>query len=226
MTTSPAQAQSQRDTAVVLKGSLQALSEGITGLAASDRARVALSVGHILQSMRKGQFLSQLLAEWASYRDEGKIKDNYQATEQHFECLQELLGFLDNDSPDQSRFDALKRIFLLAATESASDRESVIPQQFMKVCRRLTSGELLVMHAAYRLAKNKHPEVSSASQWLEVIALESGLKHPSLVEVNEELLMAKHILSGRKFSDASGVFCNPHFRLTTLGFDLCEFLAH
>lgn len=117
------------DTADVIKDTLTCLAEGLTGIAASDRKDLAFSVGHIFQSLRKGQFLSRLLDEWNSYRAKGRIKDDYVRTEQHQACLQELLLFLDNDCPDEIRFQTLKKIFLVAATEAASDRTSLLPYQ-------------------------------------------------------------------------------------------------
>ena len=88
-----------------------------------------------------------------SVPEEGSIKDDYQATEQHAECLQELLDFLDQESPDQFRFDALKKILLISATEEHSSRDSVLPQQYMKIVRELGSLELLVIITTYALAK-------------------------------------------------------------------------
>ena len=109
-----------RDTSDVIKDTLTQLAEGLTAIAASDRKELVFSVGHIAQCLRKGQFLSRFLQEWNAYRDKGRIKDDYVGTEQHQAWLQELLEFLDNDSPDEIRFETLKKIFLVAATETAS----------------------------------------------------------------------------------------------------------
>jgi len=43
-----------KDTGEVIKKSLTSLAEGITGIAASERKDLALSVGYIFQSFRKG----------------------------------------------------------------------------------------------------------------------------------------------------------------------------
>lgn len=220
----PEKIKDMQDTSSLLQLTFESIIEGLTGIASSDKSKLILSAGHIFQSLRKGQFLSQLVKEWNAYRDDGRIKDDYQASEQHYECLQEMLDFLDYDSPDKNRFELLKQIFLIAATESKTDRESLIPQQFMKVCRQLSSGEIIVMSTAYRISKTDYPKISAASQWLQDMARESGLNHASLVEFNEETLIQKKILSPRKFKDESGVTIDPHFRLTSLGFGVCEFL--
>ena len=212
------------DTADILKKSFTALVEALSGMAISEKKDFGLSVSHLLQGLIRGKLLNQLISEWDEYRKKGKIKDDYQSTEQHFECLQELLEFLDKDSPDQIRFNVIKQIFLKAACEEKTDRNSIIPQQFMKVCRNLSSGEVIVLNTIYRFAKtNTYPNVDLTG-WIELIARESGLEHQALVEVHEETLMAKRFLTQRKYSDRSGVYLDPHFRLSTFGFGVCQFI--
>ena len=66
--------------------------------------------------------------------------------------------------------------------------------------------------------------MKGAIGWIELIAHESGLEHPALVEVHEEDLIAKRFLTQRKYDDRSGVFLDPYFRLSTLGFGVCQFI--
>ena len=215
-----------KDTGEVIKRTLTSLAEGITGIAASERKDLSLSVGHIFQSFRKGQFLSRLGEEWDSYREKGRIKDDYIDTEQHRSCLQELLDFLDNDSPDEIRFEVMKKVFIAAATETASNRNSLLPYQFLRLCRGMSSGEIIVHNATYEIAKSESiPNITGVNQWLKVIAEKSGLGHTSLVEIYEEDLIKKHLLSRRLFSDGSGIATKPHFRLTSLGLELCDYIA-
>lgn len=218
----------QEDTSSVLAKTLNGLIEGITGVAASEKKELYLSVGHFLQAVRKGKFLSQLLKEWNQYRDKGRIKEDYQTTEQHYTCIQEILDFLDSDPPEEIRFDILKKIFLVAATEKVTDRNSLLPQQYMKVCRTLSSGEIIVLSTAYKISKQRQEYVNyrSAAEWLKKIAEESGLFHTELVKIPEEELMKKHLLSPRVHPDKSGIDVNPHFRLTNLGFDICNYIEN
>jgi hypothetical protein len=216
-----------KDTRDIISDTLICLAEGLTGIAASERKELAFSVGHIFQSLRKGQFLSRLLDEWNAYREKGRIKEDYPKTEQHQACLQELLASLDQDCPDEIRFQILKKIFLVAATENVSDRNSLLPYQFLRLCREMTSGEIIVLQAVYNLANKPSIEGSSgASIWLRAVADESGLVHTSLVEMYEEKLMKKYLLTGRIHSDRSGVAIKPHFRLTELAYGFCEYIAH
>lgn len=219
-----------KDTKNVIIETLTCLTEGLTGIAASERKELAFSVGHIFQSLRKGQFLSKLLDEWNSYREKGRIKEDYIGTEQHQACLQELLASLDKDCPDEFKFQTLKKIFLVAATEKDSDRNSLLPYQYLRLCSEMTSGEILVLHTTYELAQNKNVQkdnsLAASSAWLRRIADNSGLVHTSLVEIYEEKLMKKYLLTGRVHPDRSAVAIEPHFRLTELAYDFCKFIAN
>jgi hypothetical protein len=116
------------------------------------------SVGFIFQRYPSIGFLSAFRQEWDRFRDAGRIAPGRETTELHADCLQELLDFLDQDQPDQLRFDALKKILLVSATEEYSSGDSVLPRQFMKLIRELTSGEVLVLLSAYGVArKNNAP---------------------------------------------------------------------
>ncbi|GFO83532.1 MAG: hypothetical protein A49_31590 [Methyloceanibacter sp.] len=211
----------------MLQKTILGLMEGVAGLAASDRKERILAAGRIVQSLVSGKLLSQLQNEWDRLRNEGRIKDDYGQTSQCMDCLQEMLAFLDGECPDEKRFDVLKRIFLGAATETASDRASVLPQQYMRLCRSLNSGEVRVLLATYAIAKRGGTEVcrmSSLSKWVEIIATESGLRYAELVLTHERGLIERHLLADRLYRDGSGINPSPDFRLTGLGLDLCRFI--
>ena len=137
-----------------------------------------------------------------------------------------MLDFLDQDSPDEIRFTVLMKIFLTSATETVSDRNSVLPQQYMKVSRSLSSGEVLILFGAYETTrKNENIDLGmSASTWLAEIAKVSGLKYPELVETYETDLIEKNLLTPRTYNDRSGISVGKYFRLTSLAWDLCQFL--
>jgi len=214
------------DTANILKDSLVGLVEGLSGIAVSKKMDFQLSVGHLLQSLIKGKFLNQLIDEWNEYRNKGKIEDDYQTTEQHIECLQEMLDFIDSDMPDEKRFSLLKKIFLVSATESISERNDVLPQQYMKICRKLTSGEVLVLLGTFQFSKNKEfdPKDTGAGTWLDNIAKVTNLQHFELIELHERNLIDKNLLTPRRLGDKSGVLLGKHYRLTELGYQICKFV--
>ncbi len=115
------------NTSVVLRRTIKQLPAGITGALSSKREDWILSIGHLFQRARAREFLSGLQTEWDAYVEKGKIKPGYESTDQHKTCLQEMLDALDHDCPDEIRFMTMKKILLVAACESNSDRKSILP---------------------------------------------------------------------------------------------------
>ncbi len=214
------------DTSDLLSRTIKNLVEGITGIAASERKDLYLSLGYILQRIRSGNFLQTFKYEWDRFREKGKIQDDYMRSEQHQECLQEMFDFLDKDSPDENRFSFLKKIFLTAATESVTDRNSLLPQQYMKICRTLSSGEVLVLQVAFSIAKTGEWDANdmNAQNWLKKIAERSCLRYPELIEIHERNLMNKMLITPRLYSDNSGIKMGKYFRLSELGYEICKFI--
>jgi hypothetical protein len=214
-------------TSILFRETAKGFVEGIFGLAASDRKDLILSLGYIFQRTRSGTFLNALLKEWAVYREKGRIKEDYIQSEQHQECLQEMLDFLDRDSPDALRFRMLKAIFLGAATENQSSKDSVLPQQYMGICRTLSSGEALVLQATFEIAEQRNtPSSNVAREWLAIIAEESGLESNELVDIHERRLIDKNLLTDRVHGDRSGVNLGKYYRLTPLALSICRFIKN
>lgn len=217
----------KKTTGDILKNTCKSLVQGIAGVAASERSEVILSAGRILQTMRKGKFVTQVSEEWTTFKDKGKIKDDYEYTEQHYDCLQDLLHFLDNDCPDEIRFETMKRIFFVSATETKSDRDSILPYQYLKLCRSMTSGEIIVLLAAYKVYQQKQLALNDPNydhNWTALIVNNSGFKHREMVNLHKIQLMEKGILHKDTYA---GVIGKTDFSgLTQLGHDLCEYIEH
>lgn len=218
-------------TSKLLNDTTVSLIAGFSSVAASDRKDLILSIGHIFQRLRSGSFLEALKKEWECYIEKGRIKDDYIDSEQHQECLQEMLDFLDKDSPDERRFSILKAIFLGAATETKSTRGEVLPQQYMSLCRTLSSGEVLVLQATFAIAdRGSWSTIKYALDWLNVVAKESGLHTSELVEIHERKLIEKNFLTDRVTHDMSqkhadkGVDIGVNYRLTPLAIQMCKFI--
>ncbi len=215
------------DTSNLLNETIKALAEGATGIASSERKDLVLSIGHLFQKIRSGRFLETLKVEWDEYRKKGRIKNDYTKSEQHMSCIQEMLDFLDEDSPDQLRFDFLKKIFLAASSEQVTSRDSYLPQQIMKICRQLSSGEILVLSATHKLSVDKnYPPTRKSVDWLSYIAEISGLKHSELVELHERDLIKKNLISDRSIGDNTAVNAGNNYRLTPLAFDVFKFIQN
>lgn len=213
------------DTSTLLSETVKALAEGITGIAASTRAELVMSAGAIFQRLRAGTFLSTLHDEWNKYRDKGRIKDGYERSEQHKACLGELLAFLETDAPDEVRFSTIKQIFLVAAEEKISERNDVMPLQYMKIARTLSTAEILILNACYTASKQDFWKDDPRSvEWHKHVCEATGLQPTQLVEIYVRTLEEKMLLIPPRHGDRSGIIVKPYFRLTELGYRFCEFI--
>jgi hypothetical protein len=225
------------DVFTLLTQTLDGLVATLAGIASSENKEWALSIGYILQRARGGHFLKALITEMRKYRERGEIKDDYFQTEQGLNCLQEILDFIDKDSPDDVRFSAMKTAFLNIAKEKYSNREDTLPVQIMKICRSLSSAEILILAASYKMLKSD--DVSDAARvnmgnngyegsshfWIEFVTKETGLRFKELVKNSEIQLMGKNLLSPSIYSDGSGFRKTEFYRLTSLGHHVCTFIG-
>lgn len=199
---------------------------GLTGVASSKREDLFLSIGRVLQKLRGGKFLNQLMIEWEVLVKKGKIKEDYASAEEHQFCLGELLDYLDKNQPEEITFNLLKKIFLVSSTKNVEKSDSHLSQQYLKICKTLSSAEILILQACYEIAVRRKEEFEggtvSASIWFTKIVDVSKLAHVELVIMNESKLLDKMLLTERVYSDKSGVNLKPYFRLTPLGYAICS----
>ncbi|HML76142.1 MAG TPA: hypothetical protein PKB02_16750 [Anaerohalosphaeraceae bacterium] len=216
----------KNETSDIIKETTCSITSGLAAIATSDRKDVILSASRIFQAFVKGKGLEQLQNEWDDLKKKGKIKDDYESTTQHQDCLLELLNFLDNDCPDELRFQTLKKIFLVASTETQSGRNSCLPYEYMKLCRSMSSGEILAMLTAYRLFVEKKANSISDSNfeynWVAGVTNNGGFEHRELVEMYKRKLLDKNILLGTNFQGSMGK--NSSNGLTSLGLALCRYI--
>lgn len=131
----------------------------------------------------------------------------------------------------------MKQLFLSIAQERESTRNDVLPYQLQKICRTLSSGELLVLSATYEALFD--PEVTGkmavihlstpcvkTSEWNVYLSKKTGLIHTELTAQHEGMLIEKSLLtaSGKMIGDGYKNFRNENGRLTPLGKTLCEFI--
>ena len=144
------------------------------------------------------------------------------------------MKFIDEESPSEDRFTAMKTLFLRSVSDDISEEERILSHQFMQICKQLESSDLLIIKAAFDIKegklKNKLESTKidsndrSAQGWLQNIAKQIGHGILSLIEVQEEKLINLKLISPRTHSDSSGILNISNYRLTDLGCKLCEFI--
>ncbi len=226
-----------KDSVDYLKDTFQTLTEFLTGFASADKKDWALSIGYLLQRVRGGNFMDQLIQEVQKYKENGKIKEDYLKTEQSITCLQEILDFIDKDSPDNIRFEAIKDLYLTICAETLSNRDDILPHQLLRICRKLSSAELSILFATYDVTLNenwKEEETKNMQSrgcglvrdWIKYMISKSGLKFQELVVLNEESLIQQKLLTRRDAPEGSGFIYSEYYRLTSLGYHLCQFIKN
>jgi hypothetical protein len=218
------------DTLSIVRRTHKTLTEGLTGILSSKPQEWILSAGFLLQRTRASDFLATFLKEWEKYRKKGRIPDDYLKTEQHKECLLEILDYFDKALPDEITFSVLKKIFIVASTEKVSTRDSLLPQHYIRIIRKLSTGAILILSTTYLIAKEGMPQDqrhrNSSILWLDKIAERSGLQYRELVENYENELIKYKLITDRQYIDRSGIIYGNNNRLTELGLNLCSYIEN
>ncbi len=210
------------------------IAEALTGVLSSEGNELKLTAGRLVQASIKRNFLKQLGEEIKKYQDKGKIKEDYFTTHKERASLCELLKFIDEEGTDEERFNAMKSIFLYSVTVDTADKERELAFELLKICKRISASELLILKACYDisnghhkfdyLTKEKMRDIHSASEWMHLVSEQIGHGIPSLVAVYEDNLEKLNLITTRQHVDKSGIGKSEHFRLTGLGYKLCEFI--
>jgi len=200
-----------------------------TGAIGTEKLHLFMIPGRLIQAARNRDFLRQLAREVEDLRQKGKIRPEFEKSESTKACLQELLAALEEPPVDETKFKILKAVFLAAASQQGDAASDVTPQLLMNVARQLNSGEILVLASVYRVVTSErdvvHTVGNDASKWVHEIASRSGFGLNALVEMYEDQLARKNLLTPRTFPDRSGIKHDSNFRLTDLGVKLCEYIV-
>ena len=206
----------------------------ITGILISDSNDWKLSAGRIVQASIKCKLFSQLGKEIMDYIKKGKIEEDFLDNDQNKQSFSDLLKFIDEVSPSEDRFNAMKKLFLKSVSNDSTHEEQILSYQFMKICNQLESSHLLVLKAAFDITCNRFynrmssgkiaPNDTSAEGWLKNISDQIGHGISSLVEVQEDKLINLKLIGPRTHVDKSGVHSLKNYRLTDLGYKICDFI--
>lgn len=221
------------NTSGVIRASQSLLQDSIAvlaGSASSGRKELILSAGRILQATISGDLLKQLQEEWDSFKAKGKIKQDYEQTPQHKSLLSELFKYLDQDIPSEIIFRSLKQIFIIAATEVASNRDDLEPTIYAKLIRRISPEAILVLNACFQSLDRASQGNVAFPTWVKVVSEKSGIKNHPYIELCEKELIEVKLLHPRHYlninvSHTSAVD-NTHFGLTDMGLSLCHYVAN
>lgn len=203
--------------------------ETLTGILSSGRPELISSSGRIVQSIVKNTTLQQLGREFEYFQRKGRIKEDYFATNKNQVTLIELLKFIDEETPDEERLKAMKSIFLASVSNEATENDEIMAFELIKICRTLSTKAIIVLKTAFNVTEDEKSKVNknsvNRSEWMHNIAINSDSINPDLVELAETELIEVKLISSNTLPDANTFNHTDHYRLTELGYILCQFIT-
>lgn len=210
------------------------LSKIIAGFLTSDIPQHVLATGRILGAARKHQLLRQLGDEINRLKERGQLRDDCLAEPRVQSSLLDLLQIIDIETPDDIKFKSVKAVFLYSLKNGIDEREKILTYELQKLCSTLSSGEIVVLKAAFELQRgiNLRPYQGGMNlgtqiieEWRRFVAFQIGHNDTSLVNLYEEKLIEKKLIEGGRYGTDGERFVSQYFRLTTLAQRLCEFIV-
>lgn len=219
-----------KDLVDLLQQSPIKIAEFLTGFLASSTGDWRLSAGRIVQASIKFNLLTQLGKEIQEYIKKGRIKEDYYVTNTNKSSLNELLKFIDKEVPDEERFKAMKSIFFSDISTDADARQEEVAYQFLLLCKKINSMDILILRTCYKIylgedLVNVNTGINAFGDWVNTVSEKIGYGLPELASASDPKLVELGLLSGRTYSDKSGIRTGKEFRLTTLSIKLCEFIT-
>jgi hypothetical protein len=210
---------------------LTAIAEAITGALASGPKSWTVMTGHIVQGMLKGKLFPQVCREIKELRDNGKIPDDFAEKKYGFKSWVDLLKTIDEEVPDDDKLEALKAMFYSVNKTNVPGKEQVFNYQLFQIAKRLTSGELLTLHAVYKLYRSGRCSngiteslknwAAQVSQFADHGSLDFVMRHEG--KLSQEGLITEQIQTGSApFVREQQNIWNKDGRITELGIRFCE----
>jgi hypothetical protein len=209
---------------LLLEQPLTVIAESLAGYFSVGNGFWAAAGTRLAQAALKGRVFQQFEREFRCLREKGKIPDNFTDKKYGYKSWVELLTVLDEEVPDEDRLEALNAMFYSINKIGVTDGERIANYQLFQIAKKLTSGQLLLLKVAHERATEKDfkPVANlSTNGWLEMASERLGHKITGLVEQDERVLMKNGLLTGRSWSDESGIN-DGNGRLTPLAFKFCE----
>ncbi len=192
--------------------------------------------------------ISEFVEEYKQQKKDKKIKDEMNTSAGS--SFYEILKFIDENNPDQETLEAIKSIFFHSIKKDSTEQEQSLAYQFMQICKQLTGQDILILKASYDIVSRQslvvpaenirtdNPEI-----WTSSLALQIGHKIPELISTREEYLVKLSLILPRytkkvripvfdanplpeeKYREIEVFMESERFRLTKLGYRLCEYLS-
>jgi hypothetical protein len=209
-----------------------AIAETMTGAMAAGPKTWMMMGGRIVQSMFKAKLFQQVSQEIKELREKGEIPEDY-ADERKYKygakTWVELMSFIDEETPDADRLEALKAMFYGVNKINATDADKILAYQMFQTAKRLNSGELLVLRCTYEAYKagvyNAKADMVSVLDWASKLNNTVGRQLVDVIVRDQDKLVQEGLLSPYMGSLESFLHnrrvSTGNARLTDLGMRFC-----
>lgn len=207
----------------ILSGSRTEKLAYVSSLLTSGLSKCALAGPRVALAAMAVEALTDFGREVSEWIKAGNLPEDFSGRPSGYQTWVELLQEIDSNPIDAERLKAMKAMFFAANRIKATDGESIVAYQLFRIAKGLTSGQLLLLKAAYQraISKDFSPTQLGANEWLGIMARQLGHQIEGLVEQDERVLMQSLLLTPRSLPDESGIN-DRSGRLTTLAIKFCE----
>ncbi|SRR5258706_2005654 len=201
--------------------------EFITGTIGTDKSDLLMASGRVAQAIFKRETIKQLGVEIFELRKKGKINEEYIESEYGKKSFIDLLKAIDEENMDPNKWEAIKKVYYFSISSDSKEKKRKKAYYLMQTCLQLKSFDIEVLSFCYQkyiIPNNGTDSINAAGDWIKLVSDGLGYDLPEFVEQSETKLINLGILTGRTYSDKSGIVKGTTFRLTNLGINLCEII--
>lgn len=184
-------------------------------------------------------FLAKFSSEYKTKVDKCELKSKDFTTEKPALIFTDLLKTIDEGRIDEERFKAMKSIFYIATEKNAGREQEEMTYRLFQIAKQLSSEEIFILSANYNVVKGTSKPTQKGIEWgatrdigywAQIIAEQIGHNLPEIVMQYEEHLIGLKLISDRhypieKTRVTQHFEATSYFRLTVLGYRLCEFIT-
>jgi hypothetical protein len=215
-----------RSLAELLQQPTVKLAEVLTGVMAVGKQGLGVSLGRVASAALQGKMMRQVYDEVQNLIKQGKLDQDYASSKYGFRSLADLINFIEQDTPDEDQFNAVKTFFFAVGAVNADEKQKAYFLYLLRQVKQLSSSQLMILSISYDIHKKGDSLVKmlngrSHGDWLKLIAERMGHHSTALVEMEEDGLISMRLLSKRTERDQSGI-TDQNARLTDLGLSICE----
>lgn len=183
-------------------------------------------------------FLSKFFSEYKAKVDDNELRNRDFITEKPILILADLLRIVDEGKIDEERFRAMKSIFYVATQKNSEKSQEEMAYRMFHIAKQLSSEEILILSANFAVVKNTGKPLARGivlssrhiNDWAQIISEKIGHNLPEFVLQFENHLVDLQLISSKQFMQNNTELPehfkpSQYFRLTPLGYKLCEFIT-